>query len=238
MRAKPLALKFSMNTSERSASRMRSSRPSGRRLSMVQESLFRRDALFMAWRFQGRSGRSGTGGSVERPEETRVREGGAGLVSLGRRRQDPWVLHPDDLGAEVGEQHGGERTRPHRGQIEDPDPDGAVERSATARCRRPAPPACSCARPPGDRVPPQLGVVLPEARGEPADRPSALGETIRGSGQLDCPAPGSSAWTQNPRWARCSASMTSLGEFTPASGHPTRCASAVASARVRDKSHG
>ncbi len=56
MRASPLALKLSMNTSDTCASRMTRARPSGRRVSIVTDSLLRANELFMAWRFQGRSG--------------------------------------------------------------------------------------------------------------------------------------------------------------------------------------
>ena len=63
MRERPLALKFSMNTSEISASRMSSSRPSAPRVSIVQDSLFRQMLLFSECRLKGRSGRPGTKGA-------------------------------------------------------------------------------------------------------------------------------------------------------------------------------
>ena len=72
----------------------------------------------MAWRFQGRSGRSGTRRAVERPEEAGVGDRGPGLVALRGRGQDPGVLHPDDLGPEVGQQHGGVGAGPDRRQVE------------------------------------------------------------------------------------------------------------------------
>ncbi len=221
-------LRFSTNTSDCSTRRMSSSRASGRRGSMVHDSLLRAIELFIAWRLYGRSSTPSIAGAyIDSRLPSSIVAGRPRQVALGGRREHRRVLDPDHLGAEVGEQLREVRTRPHRGEVEDADP--AQRWLVGVAVARRGPVAAPAA--------PRAARSAARARGgAAASRPRRSG--TGGPGSRTSPSTGSSTSTQNPRWWKWSASITSAGVYTPASGHCPAWACAVASARVCSNSHG
>ena len=101
----------------------------------VHDSLLRAIELFIAWRLYGRSSTPSIAGGayIDSRLPSSMRGGRPRQVALRGGREHRWVLDPDHLGAEVGEQLGEVRARPHRGEVEDPD---AAQRRlvGVARC--------------------------------------------------------------------------------------------------------
>ena len=123
----------------------------------------------------------GCGRPVEGAEESGIGQDRPRVVSLGRGWQHERVLDPDHLGSEVGEEHGGVGSRPHGGEIDDPDP-----LEWRARCLGPQ-------RRRSHRRRPRLvsglrwhhRVAIPEPRCEPAESPTSLRESAPGPRQVD-----------------------------------------------------
>ena len=185
-------LRFSTNTSECSTRRMSSSRASGRRGSMVHDSLLRAIELFIAWRLYGRSSTPSTAARVHREQaaEQHVRIG-TGEVALRGGREHRRVLDPDHLGAEVGEQLREVRARPHRGEVEDPD--------AAQRWLVGARGALTRRRVRAAHLDARCSAWAAWGRGGAAASRPRRGGTAR-PGRSTCPRTGSSQSTQKPRW--------------------------------------
>ena len=229
-------LRFSTNTSDCSTRRISSSRPrdgadracttacSGR------SSCSSRDGCTAGPPTPSAARRVHREEAAEQHRRARPRQ-----VALGGRREHRRVLDPDHLGAEVGEQLGEVRARPHRGEVEDPDPAAAVARSGSVAGSG----AVAGRARLGTAAAPLASVLGRRDRRGTVMLPATLRVPVRGPGQQHGPdASGRRTSAQNPRWWRWSASSTSAGEYTPANGQPAACAAAVPSARVCSNNHG